>query len=149
MGYTHYWYLLTSAPEEKFVEKYQELVPLAKMILQLTDVEIIPQGRRGMTEVVGNDFIGLNGEGADGHETFFFSANCNGKLQMGDKIFNCCKTARKPYDTVVIAMLCAINHVYGPEMVEISSDGDMNGDEWAEGRQLFQEALAATTQGSA
>ena len=57
-------------------------------------------------------------------------------------VFSFCKTARKPYDTIVVAILCAIQDIYGDELVEISSDGDMD-TEWAESRELFERAKKA------
>ena len=45
-----------------------------------------------------------------------------------------CKTARKPYDKYVVAVLCAIYHVYlqmEKTVMNISSDG--NTEDWTEG----------------
>ena len=53
--------------------------------------------------------------------------------------FSFCKTARKEYDIIVVAILCAIEQIYGNELVKISSDGDMKTD-WAAGRALFEQA---------
>eukprot|EP01039_Chlorochromonas_danica_P003202 gene3202-3505_t len=57
-------------------------------------------------------------------------------------VFFFCKTRRCDYDTVVVAILCAIQDIYGEELVEVSSDGDMNGSDWEAGRALYAEVLA-------
>ena len=76
-------------------------------------------------------YIRLNGEGKDGHETFYF-------VPVPD-VFDFCKTAEKPYDAVVCAVLLAAQAHYGAAL-EVSSDGYWDR-EWSEGRKLFTAAL--------
>lgn len=57
--------------------------------------------------------IRFNGVGDNGHETFYLSP------EMRD--FEFCKTACKPYDTAVVAVLCLLAHHTD---VRVSSDGD-------------------------
>mgnify|MGYP006185266485 CR=1 FL=1 len=152
MGYTHYWYKNYEADADTFEGKYAELLPIVKQIVQFGSVEL--EGN------VSPEYIHLNGREDDGHETFVWlrGKNVGGmgllmdmkKFQEEDEpapkfskgVFSFCKTARKPYDTIVVAILCAIQDIYGDELVKISSDGDMV-HEWAEGRELFERANKA------
>jgi hypothetical protein len=147
MGYTHYWYKNFAVSRDVFIEKYQQLVPVAVKIIELARASGI-----SLEAEVTPDDIYLNGVGKYGHETFLWlPGHSTGSLNMAWKtgeyarfeegVFACCKTARKPYDTVVIAILCAAKGIYGDELVHISSDGDMDGDEWAEGRELYADAV--------
>jgi hypothetical protein len=52
-----------------------------------------------------------------------------------NEIFEFCKTAYKPYDAVVTAVLIRAKEIYGT-VVEIYSDG--NWDEWRAGRDLYE-----------
>jgi hypothetical protein len=74
--------------------------------------------------------ISLNG--VDDYEDFFIDLN---SLVQNDyssnKSFGCCKTARKPYDKIVVAYLIILAH-YG--LLEASSDGDE--DDWKAGHQI-------------
>jgi len=152
MGYTHYWYKNYEASVETFEEKYAELLPIVKQIVQLGSVYL--EGN------VSPEYIQLNGRGGDGHETFVwlpgkgvggmgFLMDMKKSKEEGEAApkfkkgaFSFCKTARKPYDTIVVAILCAIQDIYGDELVKLSSDGDMV-TEWAEGRALFERAKQA------
>ena len=52
------------------------------------------------------------------------------------KVFSCCKTAYKPYDLAVTAVLVAAVHHFGKDAFIVSSDGDM--EHWFEGVALCQ-----------
>ena len=52
--------------------------------------------------------------------------------------FNFCKTAYKPYDAVVTAILIRAKVIYG-DSVQIRSDGDWS--EWQSGRDLHEKAF--------
>lgn len=56
--------------------------------------------------------ICFNGVRDLGHETFYLSTRGSD--------FEFCKTARKPYDTAVVAILCLLHHHTG---IDVSSDG--------------------------
>ncbi len=135
MGYTHYW---NYDPENFFgvgkdpgkvvpliVEAAREIVKIA----QSQGIQI--EGRNGDSDdcLVGlRNLVFLNGIAEKGHETFVFP---------GDTGFNFCKTARKPYDVIVIAIL-AIAEYYAPTVFKIDSDG-CSGD-WVPGLKLAKEA---------
>jgi len=69
--------------------------------------------------------IRFNGKDDEGHETFM--------LTPDPSDFNFCKTAQKPYDLVVVAILCLLAHRTD---TGVSSDGDRS--DWAEGLKLAQ-----------
>ena len=94
---------------------------------------------------IDNEEISFNGIGDDGHETFcitrkkrdLYDYEKQDSIQdayMHDKsgggVFNFCKTAHKPYDKYVVAVLCAIYRVQR-DIMNISSDG--NTADWTEG----------------
>lgn len=89
------------------------------------------------------DEVKFNGNGALAHETFTFPRT----LQITEKSFSLykngyyfefCKTARKPYDLFVTAVLLLAKKHFG-ESIRISSDG--NWEEWEEGRKLLKNIL--------
>jgi hypothetical protein len=150
MGYTHYWYKNFAISSNIFNQKYRELVPVAARIVELARAT----GIRLEGEVTPSD-IYLNGVGCSSHETFVWlpghsTSNLNMVWKTGEHakfekgVFAFCKTACKPYDTVVVAILCAVKSIYGGELVHISSDGDMDGNEWAKGRELYADAVNST-----
>jgi hypothetical protein len=75
---------------------------------------------------IDNFDIIFNGDASkeEDHETFRLQKNGNG--------FNFCKTARKPYDRFVKAMLVVANY-YAPGALEVTCDGDDEPDCWTEG----------------
>eukprot|EP01032_Pedospumella_encystans_P016591 gene16591-18922_t len=152
MGYTHYWYKNYDAEKDVFEAKYAELLPVAEKIVAIAGVEL--EGD------VSSEYIQLNGVDEDGHQAFVWLpgksvGGFNMLLNLGEDedeqgdnapnfsrgLFACCKTARKDYDIVVVAILCAIQQIYGDDLVKISSDGDMVS-EWADGRELYEDAAS-------
>lgn len=87
----------------------------------------------------------LNGDATQGldHETFFWEGlpeqpewqtKHYANTEHKNDIFDFCKTAHKPYDAVVTAVLLRAKHHYG-SLVRISSDGSWAN--WQEGRTLY------------
>lgn len=72
---------------------------------------------------IGDVIIRFNGAGDLGHETFMIGQDLS---ETGER-FHFCKTARKPYDYAVCAVLIIVDH-YAPGCYETSSDGDP--DDW-------------------
>jgi hypothetical protein len=132
MGYTHYWTLNRSLT----TDEWSAITADATAILALAQTRGIVlwyQDDEPDTEpVVSGEHIWFNGPTEDGHETFVLSP-----LHERDG-FNFCKTARKPYDTAVIAILCAAK-ARAPDAIELSSDGEL--DDWQEGIRLAAEAV--------
>jgi hypothetical protein len=80
-------------------------------------------------------------EGRDlAHETLYWAGvPTHPKHREGEShYFNFCKTAMKPYDAVVTAILIRAKSIYG-SCVSISSDGDWQ--EWQAGRDLYQQVF--------
>lgn len=124
MGYTHYWTDFGGAdtlPTEA-----------VRLIKQVTDQAY----RQGLIQREHDDSrpprvaaqeVRFNGVGEEGHETFRYSTS------PGDEI-GFCKTARKPYDAVVMRVLLILG--YYREGLTIRSDGEFDG-EWAEALAWF------------
>lgn len=124
MGYTHYWTINTPLPADKFAEYAKGVENLARIAkgegLELTD------------EAYSTEVICFNGKGEDAHETFF--------IDPADMGFQFCKTARKPYDYLVVASLILAKQIFG-KAITISSDGDWF-TEWNEGKELWRMGVA-------
>ena len=142
MGYTHYW-----RQQRDFTDtEWQELTRLAKLIT--ADGQGILANAfsdKNSKPTIDNEEISFNGIGDDGHETFcitrkkrdLYDYEKQDSIQdayMHDKsgggVFNFCKTAHKPYDKYVVAVLCAIYRVQR-DIMNITSDG--NTADWTEG----------------
>jgi hypothetical protein len=136
MGYTHYY-----TQKELMTDKeIENIVTLSKHIIKDLPVysessggyysdrelKIGADGENEGGTMVTNTHICLNGYGPEdedlGHETFYMGFN--------DLGFEFCKTARKPYDYVVQAIL-AICHTVAPDKFDISSDGDSGEWQWS------------------
>ncbi len=87
-------------------------------------------GPVGKKPVVDDEMIHFNGVGEDGHETFVV-------MRARDSDFSFCKTAQKPYDAIVTAVLC-LAYTIAPGVLKISSDG--RSEEWATGLALAKAA---------
>lgn len=122
MGYTHYWNDTKSITPE--------LLDAARKILAKAQERGIPlafeYGHPTDPPVANSEGIRFNGIGDEGHETFHFQPGVD---------FAFCKTACKPYDVAVVAMLATISHL---GLAEVSSDG--NADDWQDGVRLAREA---------
>ena len=118
MGYTHYYQqgsIPTPALFQSFTSHVSELIEMAWDI-QL-DVSIEP------------DFLSINGVGDEEHETFV--------IRREDLTWDFCKTARKPYDSVVTAVLILARYTF-PDF-HLSSDGAWK--EWEDGQDLFSRVM--------
>lgn len=121
MGYTRYF---------SGIKVTKELAEIANIIISLSDVDIYGPLGTGQP-IVNDETIAINGNAKtnEDYETFYID-------QSGE--WNFCKTARKPYDEVVGAILLAAKGL-NPSC-EISSDGS-NGDD---GLSLYTRALSRT-----
>lgn len=115
MGYTHYFSQSKAATQEQW-----DAI--------CTDFKrIIAAGKDGKSLNIRNewddpyppeitlDHIKFNGVQNEGHETMFVFKNSRG--------FSFCKTAKKNYDVVVVALLL-IMYRHAPEVWSVTSDGD-------------------------
>ena len=136
MGYTHYWRQLRDFTDTE----WQELMRLTKLITASSGRDII------LSEFnINNEEIRFNGYGEEGHETFLITKKKRAKADYEEQeaydrqgAFEFCKTAHKPSDKYVTAVLCALYNIEVKEwplgdgkIMSISSDG--NTEDWTEG----------------
>lgn len=113
MGYTHYW---RGNGQEISPEKWQLICSDARAVLKTVPVMLWREYDDPDTQPeIGPDLIAFNGAGDKGHETFW--------LERRPAKFTFCKTAYKPYDLAVCAVLIIAHHHAG-DILTISSDGD-------------------------
>lgn len=126
MGYTHYW-RSTTIPEKIWTDICDDVRRLfdAERDFEIAVDYDLPEEPPIITDTM----IRFNGVGDEGHETFLFSRTASK--------FEFCKTAYKPYDRMVCAVLLVINH-HAEDLVEISSDG---GPEDWHGAQIFASSV--------
>jgi hypothetical protein len=118
MGYSHYWRLengIEQSDWNKFLEGARQIIATA-----------IDAGIQIEDNSAGSAIF-INGIGANAHEAFVITSE--------DVGFNFCKTAEKPYDTVVTAILIHLKQSLGSKVV-ITSDGGWN--RWQGGQLLFE-----------
>ena len=130
MGYTHYWEL-----PEIDKETWAKIQAASKeVVAEVPNLQY--EFNNPDPPLVDSDHIRFNGQGSAGHETFFLERD-------GLRGFNFCKTARKPYDEAVTAVLCIVGHHLTragtlKDPYYISSDGYFS--EWT-GREIATRAL--------
>ena len=142
MGYTHYYkkpggYILNAATFSNVVELAHKIIsacekdsPIGGVYYDGEVVEIVgPNGDK--SPITSGDMLQFNGKGDNAHEALIIS-NRKEDLELGS--FNFCKTARKPYDIVVTAVLIAFK-AYFLAAVTINSDGYI--EDWEPGLELY------------
>jgi hypothetical protein len=133
MGYTHYW----SASRDFTASEWKDVCAATRSILSATSVKVVREyDRPNERPDILDDEILLNGSGDDGHETFYLTRNVQEApdYRKGEPDFNFCKTARKPYDDVVVAILIATRDI-APDAISWRSDGFL--EEHADGLALL------------
>lgn len=111
MGFTHYWKQANDVDDAKWDAFCRDV----RAIIDESNIAVVreydnPEER----PLISDTKIVFNGIGEDGHETFWVDRSEHG--------FGFCKTARKPYDEIVVA--CCIAGVESGVFNEWSSDGD-------------------------
>lgn len=134
MGYTHYWER-PKGHEDR--DAFRRLGTDAKKIIaKAVDLGIavgdaFGEGEPEFTET----YFAFNGAGDQSHETFSWASKAvMPEWSSSDTAFNFTKTAYKPYDAVVTAVLIRAKEIYG-DAVEVFSDGSW--DDWESGRALY------------
>lgn len=143
MGYTHYYTRPTRNAGSAFM--YNKLALDAKMICDYAQANGIPlangNAEAGTQPEFTEGYFSLNGvsdeNGDNGHETLYWAGIPTQPEYRKDRpeYFEFCKTAHKPYDAVVTAILIRAKTIYG-SCVSVSSDGDWT--EWQAGRDLYE-----------
>lgn len=134
MGFTHYWNTKPTITKEKW-SNFQKAVETL-----LKDATILQyEYNNSKKPVISAEQIRFNGIEEDGHETFMIKrVDTPSKWDGGSTVFGFCKTARKPYDVYVTAVLL-LAHIYLGDEITISSDGGVG--DWQEGVAVINEKL--------
>lgn len=124
MGYTHYWN--TKKATNKAWDELCETV--TKLIDSLED-KITGGDGYGLPEI-SKDCICFNGDAVEGeeHESFY--------ILKGSESWDFCKTARKPYDAVVVATLIEAKRL--KIVSSWDSDGSDDYNDFDKARELLQ-----------
>ena len=111
MGYTHYW------ETDKAIEDdvWDKIAKEASMVALRSTVAVQYESDNDALPCFDSTQIRFNGVGREGHETFVLTPNVVG--------FDFCKTAIKPYDVIVVAILIIATHHAG-DRFSWSSDGE-------------------------
>ncbi len=154
MGYTHYFTQLRSFTTEQWVEVRTDIEAILKEAEHNQGIPLANgHGEPKTRPVINASMIAFNGLGDDSHETLLINRAMRRKPKYpGDERPNLdfCKTARKPYDAAVTAVLCYLSTVtrqddsngepiIGTEAFTVASDGDGSG--WVAGLELARKAL--------
>lgn len=116
MGYTHYWRQEGDAiPAEAWAKIMADTKRLIKAAGESQITLWHDYDEPGTAPEVTNENIWFNGADDNGHETF--------ELVPGPADFTFCKTAYKPYDRVVCAIL-AIAKEHAGDAIVVTSDGE-------------------------
>ncbi len=126
MGYTHYWEIhsdLDTPDQNHHVAWYDFIGEVHKLEDAFQQVEPIC----GETTI---EAVYVNGIAEDGHEDFVLTPKV---IE-----FDFCKTARKPYDTLVTAILTLAKDYFG-DWISVRSDG--NEYDWQFGKYFLEDVL--------
>ena len=126
MGYTHYW------NHGSFTDAQWRILTMnAALLIKASRICAGWDGDVHTEIEISNNVISFNGVGEDAHETF--------ALTRAPSEFTFCKTARKPYDAVVVAVL--VSAALQADHFEWSSDGDGEADQLTAAQELVQLAI--------
>ena len=115
MGYSHYWKI----EEDMTVQEFNHLQSIAAKIAEASNAPV----ELSINTHPLYPSITVEGMASDAHETFYLTPKA--------VKFDCCKTARKPYDEVVVGIL---DYADALGLLKFTSDG--NPDDLAAGERL-------------
>lgn len=118
MGYSHYWKI----EKDMHMQEFKHLQTVAAKIVEASDASV----DLSINTSPLYPSITVEGMASDAHETFYLTPKA--------VEFEFCKTARKPYDEVVVGIL---DYADALGLLEFTSDG--NFDDLAAGRKLADE----------
>lgn len=132
MGYTHHW----KQDRDIDIGEWEAIQTITRKILTTAQdswgIALSEEYDINRIPVINEDEIRFNGYGEEGHETFMITRTA--------EEYAFCKTAQKPYDAVVVAVLQALG-VYATGF-SWTSDGNRREDH-ADGIKLYNEATGA------
>ena len=122
MGYTHYWARKNAEISDALWESFED--DCRKITARHEGILCYEFNSPTEKPSITTDHIRFNGIGPAGHETFLFERHFVPRRPgyIDSEIFGFCKTARKPYDEVVVDILSCAKHRFG-DIIGISSDG--------------------------
>lgn len=155
MGYTHYWTQVRDFTKDEWADIRADLAAILKYAQHEFGIPLADAaGDDGTSPEIDGDKIYFNGVGDGAHETM-----CVDRVRPPQESWqsrrgtNFCKTARKPYDRAVVAVLCYLSTItrrddpaigdpiVGTEAFTVSSDG--GGSDFLDGLELARRALPA------
>ncbi|KAF7193190.1 hypothetical protein HII31_05416 [Pseudocercospora fuligena] len=103
MGYTHYWKIPST---DEWLKTWPQLVSDAKLIVKSCKIKLAGPDDEGEGHPQINETrTAFNGGNGNGHQPFILKSKATK--------FSCCKTAHKPYDLVVAAILLRASQLAG------------------------------------
>jgi hypothetical protein len=152
MGYTHYWNQnrkFSNADWQHIEQAWSEVVKATYergILLSHDNGDTTLSAHDRISQSWKTDFgrgpvLAINGFRDEAHETFVISKNgpANMTTEKGSRRgFDFTKTAGKPYDAFVTAMLIWLEHTY-PKHISVRSDGDAS--DWNEGLDIALRAF--------
>ena len=135
MGYTHYMKTEKEIPQDRWDE---EFLPAVKLILKTAQIGAWniplagPSGEDNTSPVCAENRIMFNGVTADSYETM--------GIERMPKEFYFCKTNRKPYDCVCVAINLLAESLFD-DYFSWSSDGQGEEGYDQEGKELLKDAI--------
>lgn len=147
MGYTHYYTfkvpkgIKAATLESAYQTALQECARVAHAYNAecddngLTDARL--SGYTAHTKVGQYGGLQLNGKGELGHESFELREHFKQNIES-DNGFGFVKTARKPYDSVIVACLAILKYRLG-NAIDVSSDGTAG--DWVNGVLLARRVI--------
>lgn len=126
MGYIHYWTLSKNISEKDFALAIKDCEKICKE----SKIPIQYEYNDNDKPIFSENEIRFNGVEEDGHETF--------SIHLGNKGFDFCKTACKPYDINVTCCLIVFKH-YLKNNIKVNSDGNL--EDWQSAIALCQKVL--------
>jgi hypothetical protein len=143
MGYTHYWTFksIKRGATKHTNANYAKAIAACQRIVRTYNLGRVDETRlagvTAHTEPGSYAGVTFNGTGDLSHEPFILRDYFN-----HNSASNFCKTARKPYNVVVVACLVVLKH-FLKDQVTVSSDG--NAQDWHDGLLLAQKILKNKT----
>jgi hypothetical protein len=136
MGYTHYFTQTRDFTADEWADVQADIGQILKFAEHEQGIALRSWDGEGRP-LLDADVLNFNGAGEDSHENFMACRERDPADYFGVVGSGFCKTARKPYDAVVVACLCYFATV--AESHGVSSNG--KGRDYLTGLELARQAL--------
>jgi len=126
MGYTHYFYRAPRLEKKEFKLFAKDVAKIFEFAKENGILLADGLGEKGTLPVANGEMIRFNGLEDDSYETMGIDRIARERpFDERGKVFGFCKTARRPYDKIVTAVLVCFKRHF--PNVEIESDGGEEG----------------------